>query len=412
MTSLFNFFLLAIFLFRISNIYIIPGFNHSLITTHVLARLILGFCFLKIIFLHPKTSRQFVLIAVLLLLALVIQSLSIIHVINIRSYLERYEDILVGIAAFYTFYFFKDKYRKIVIVLVCTALINIFFQLLLFISLNYNGNSLILNIFPIYEKQYALLLKNIARGRIYLDTFDEALLPIFLMNIPNQIRMGRVINILTGIMIGVVALVSVVRSRVLMMLIAIYYSWRINRKQNTKKIICLTLITIMGSILLWKISANFAPRSIIDRFMFSNEQEDIVSIKSRTIQALDAWQLGQYSILGVGLGNYYDHLQHQQNQSLSLQKSNTNNGFASGNEFPHNLFALWFSETSYIGLLLLMIMLSIFAKNDLQKLHAGSYQKKAFIGAFWTLFVFSLFNPPTAGTFQILFFGLRGLITS
>lgn len=411
MIKLSNLFFLAIFIFKIPNFYII--LNNPFTTTHVLARFILIFCFLKILLVKKKFSNYFIIIRNLLFFALIIQTVFIINVVNIYSYLERYEDILVGIAAFYTFYYFKNEWNKILRILVFSAFINVIFQLIIFFFSENNQNNFLVNLLPIYEKQYILLLKNLNRGRIYLDSFDEILIPILLLKKRKQFKLEIITRIFLCIIVSFVSWISLVRSKFLMVFLGVIFSWQIARNHVIKFIIIFLLIILITSSFFLKTFIDFSKRSIIDRFLLENYQEDVISIKNRIKQIFDSFQIVQYSIFGVGPGNYYDYVSSSKTSILlkRLIKNNNYEGFATGIEFPHNLFALWLSEIGYLGLVTLIFIIIFIAKKDFQELRLGcSYKKKALIGSFWILFSFSLFNPPTSGTFNLLFFGLRGLI--
>jgi len=114
-------------------------------------------------------------------------------------------------------------------------------------------------------------------------------------------------------------------------------------------------------------------------------------------------------LFGVGLGNYYDNLPPEKKNFLSLSNwQNKEAQIASTN--PHNIFAQILSELGFLSLLFYLIMISYFAISDIKILLTQNNFTKAIIISFWSLFIFSLFNPTTTLTYNSLFWILRALI--
>src|SRR6185369_14631582 len=110
--------------------------------------------------------------------------------------------------------------------------------------------------------------------------------------------------------------------------------------------------------------------------------------------------------LGVGLGNYYDHLRNGQTTRLSLLDwRNKETEIASRN--PHTILAQLLVESGAIGLVYFAAMLLWFAIADVRQMLTNNLLKKAYIISFWSLFSYSLFNPTTTLSYVSLFFLLR-----
>jgi O-antigen ligase len=114
-------------------------------------------------------------------------------------------------------------------------------------------------------------------------------------------------------------------------------------------------------------------------------------------------------LLGVGLGNYYDNLPPEKKSFLSLSNwQNKESSIASTN--PHDIFAQILSELGFVSLLFYLIMISYFAISDIKILLKQDNFAKAVVISFWSLFLYSLFNPTTTLTYNSLFWVLRALI--
>jgi len=133
-----NLFLLSAFFFKIPNFYILPFLKISFLTSQALSRIILLFLFFKIYFFNRKIFDELKNKAIFLLIFFffVIQSISIIPAINIPNFWARYKDIIIGLASFFIFYFYKKDHKKIINVFLLSVFINAIYQFLLI----YSGN--------------------------------------------------------------------------------------------------------------------------------------------------------------------------------------------------------------------------------------------------------------------------------
>jgi hypothetical protein len=119
-----------------------------------------------------------------------------------------------------------------------------------------------------------------------------------------------------------------------------------------------------------------------------------------------------FGLTPVGLGNYYDNLLPSKKAEKFLYPKKQINyiGAIGAIEFVHNNFGLLIAESGYISLLVFLSIGILFLKNDIKLLKKGSDYQKAFTIAFWALFTFGVFNPIIPGSYNVLFWGIRGLL--
>ena len=81
-------------------------------------------------------------------------------------------------------------------------------------------------------------------------------------------------------------------------------------------------------------------------------------------------------------------------------------------KYVHSMFAQITAETGYITLLLFFLIIGTSFSHDWLLFKNGDPYQKAAVISFWTLFSYGLFNPNITGSYQVLFWGIRGLLTS
>jgi O-antigen ligase len=110
------------------------------------------------------------------------------------------------------------------------------------------------------------------------------------------------------------------------------------------------------------------------------------------------------------LGNYYDYLPSNKQQSISQNKMAKQEYDVAAND-PHNVFFSTFAETGIFGLSTFIFILLYFLKKDLIIFrNKTDGLDKAFIISFWTLFIYSLANPSSSITYMSLFWLTRLVI--
>ena len=409
-------FLVSIFLFRLPNFYLLPFIRNSFLTSQAISRILSGLVFLlnfSLYFVNKKRNIKPIIpnsiTASLVLLLFLIETISIISAINIAAYFERYKDIVVGIIFFLNGYVYKNKIKTIYYVLLITLPINIFYEL----SMYFIPEVLIKfgSIF-IYEKHFNLVLFNISRGRTYIETFNEILLP-FLFYMLNSNSLGKHTKIISYILISLTLFCSYLsnwRIRVIMALFGCIISLVCFHKKNVKVIFFTITSIIFFGFIVNNISIRFVNLSFISRFIDDNvikNTSSLATLDFRKEQILNAFELSKKSPLGVGLGNYYDNLSNNFKQQDIIQGNSED---SSALLFVHNIFGSILVETGIVGFVVFTLLILCWGIFDFIKLRLSSAEAKVPILSFWILFLFALFNPVNIGAFQVLFLLLRGLI--
>lgn len=402
-------FLICLFLIKIPPFYIIPLIKNAFLTTHTFARFIIIILFLKLIFFDKKYflyKNKTVVIFFLIYFGFI--SLSVISAGNIADYFSRYKDIIFpGLLLFLTL-LFKNNKNTIIKIFFYTAIVNFFYQALIII------NPRIFTSFAdyfVYSNHLELVLINIGRARIFIETYDEIAIPfVFLYLIKSKTNKEKIFLYLVLMSISLPSFLSNFRSRILMLAFSYIASFLfLTKKGLLQKFFIFGLLILIGYFSYSVLNYNFN-FSFVDRFALVDKREDVNTIRYRwkNIEVSEEMARSQ-PLLGVGLGNYYDNLPPEKKISLSISNwQNKEARIASTN--PHNIFAQILSELGFLGLLFYLIMISYFAISDIKTLLSQNYFSKAVVISFWSLFVYSLFNPTTTLIYNSLFWMLRAMI--
>jgi len=402
-------FYLSFFLIRLPPL-ILP-FNLS---SHILFRLINFIILIKLFFLNKKTIK-FKGIIIFLLLFFVSQSLSVINVINFNTYLYFFER-LVTVCLFtlvsHSLINNQKKTDVIIKLINITAIINVILELTMFFSPQF-VNFLYKFIHP---SVLDIFVFNVNRGRLYFESYGEVFLPIILyLFFKEKLLFKKIIYWLVVLGIILLAFWSNYRDRFVVVCFSLFTTlmifrkdiFKIKIKQNVIFLFATVLIFIGGFFYIYQTRGY----SVIDRLLLQDKEEDISSLVSRGILINEAVSIGrQFPLLGVGIGNYYDHLpSFMKNQRYRMIGQNRN--FLDATLlYPHNLFVQIFVETGLLGLLFFLFILGVFIKKDFKILKSKNDLYKALIVSFWALILYAMFNPRTYLTFYTNFFVLRVLI--
>lgn len=404
------FFLITIFFFKIPNFYILFYFKNPFLTSQALARILLvlvfSFQLIDYFLLKNKSifNKESKLIISLILIFFLLQSLTVFVAINPVAFLSRYKDVFISLIAFFIFLFYKKYLRQIAFILLLSVIINFFYQSLIVFYQDF-----FVKYFStfIYQKHIDLVIAKLQENKIYTDTYDEILLPLlFIFPFGKKIINNISFYILFAI-ISVFSFFSNIRTRILMLIISFIGSLLVFKKIGHKKIFTITLSILVLGFLINNIMRYYSGYSFLDRLVFEDQISDVAPINFRLIQIKNAIEMGESSLLGVGLGNYYDNLNQKDKFIFNKSQSIANRG---AQEFVHNIFGAVLAESGYVSLFIFISILILFIKRDLKMLKSGSDYQKAFIIAFWSLFSYGLFNPILPASYQILFWGIRGLL--
>lgn len=405
-------FLISIFFFKIPNFYILPFFKSSFLTSQALSRVIIILTFFYQITVYSLSNKKLFtnkdsqLLILFIIVLFILQTLSIFVAVNTTSFLSRYKDVIVSFTAFFVFFFYKKYYRQIILVLLISFVINSIYQFLIVFYQNFFIN--VVSNF-IYQKHVDLVIAKLQQNRIYLDTYDEIIIPfIFIYPIKNNLNKNLSFYVLF-IMVAFFSLVSNIRSRILMFFVSLGGSLVFFKKISPKKIFILLLSFLVIGFLINNFMRYYSGYSFVDRILLEDEIKDVRPVNFRLEQLKNGLEMGKSTLLGVGLGNYYDSLGSISKNNFIVNKSQLVSS-QGAQEFVHNIFGAVLAESGYISLFIFLLILWLFIRKDIYVLKKGQDYEKAFIIAFWSLFSYGLFNPILPASYQVLFWGIRGLL--
>lgn len=393
---------LSVFLILLPSISLQPFFS----TVHNVGGYISLFLFLILIIkLYGNKAKLNIdnKMLILFLIFFLSQSLSILSANNISSFFNAYRTLVFsGIFFILSAYFINNlsDVEKIVKIIFLVTLVNISFQffILLYPNVLISFGQIFLN------KDYLSSINiDVSRGRISIASYDEILMPIMLFYwIKNR---NRKFLLPFFIFIPIFSFLSGFRTKVLMLFFALMSSFLIFIKNTRNYFIFFLIIPVIFYFLY-----NAQEYNVIDRLLLQN-QVDVSTITSRMDRWGEALDMGLSSpIIGVGLGNYYDYLPPSSQKSYS-KNSYVKEEFNAGAIDPHDIFFSTFAETGAFGISTFVLLLCYFAVKDLEILRRKKYDlTKAFIISFWTLFMFSVFNPSVSITYLSLFWLLRVMV--
>lgn len=332
------------------------------------------------------------------------QSITVITAKNLSSFLSLYEKILFsGIFITVSMYFIKDikSVYKAIIAMFISSTINLLSQVFMF--LNYQLFLYFGGIF--FNKNYLDLISiNIQRGRVYLESYDEMLIPLILYFW--TINKNRKVLVWFTFLIPIISFLSLFRTKIIMLAFALLGFMVVFLREIKRYYLIPIGIGVIILSLYWFLSS-LQFYTVFDRLtlQYSSDQNTITSRIERWGFALD---MGVSSpAFGVGLGNYYDYLPSNKQQSISkFQLANQEYDIAA--QDPHDIFFSTFAETGTFGLGTFVLLLLYFIKEDFEMLkNKKNGLGKAFVISFWTLFLYSLVNPSSSITYQSLFWLTR-----
>ena len=406
-----NSYFLSIFLALLPSIYlVIPGLN-----TLNAAKLIWILLFTVLMLNTLKQKNKFKIKKTLLLLFLfffLTQSLSVINAQNITAFINSYKDFLPLSFFFIISLFYvktKSDIKKIFYILLVSSLINILLQLFIFLDSNLFINIGSQIIHPAY---FDAISANIARGRIFLTTYDEILIPLIFYFFLRYSKKPHhtLLSLIILVLIIIFASLSGFRTKILMAVFAITSSMIFFLKKTSRKGLLLIFIFFTFYVL-YSISPSLNIQTGIDRLIPSESTTKELTT-GRTTYWKNAYEMGLSSpVIGIGLGNYYDYLDSTLKTGFSFNKNQAIEHKIALQD-PHNIFVRIFAETGGLGLISFILLLAYFFQNDILMLKTGNKISQSFILSFWTLFIFSMLNPSSSLAYQTLFWLFRGLLSN
>ncbi len=387
---------------------IMPPFslNGSFLSTHTFSKLvwIVLLAVLLIFYKSYKNISQYRLFLVLTILYFFSQSLSVLAAQNIPAFISRYEDLVFGFIFLFVSLLLlptiesSSIHKSIFIAVIVNASMQITMLLVPFSVELFSY---------IFSPSFTEIVQiNIARSRIYFDTYDEIFIPLSLYYL---FKLQQKKQSVLLIVLSVLAFASNFRTRLVMLLFALSSSLII-LKAKIRTIFFFSVIVILLLLVLDRIFLIQRGFTVIDRLMIQSTYEDRNTITSRFDHWREAIEIGKSSpLIGVGLGNYYDYLSLGSKQSFSAN-TNADREFKIAVTHPHNTVVNSFAETGLIGLMMLIILLCYFAYHDFLFLFSNDTLRKMYVIGFWTLFISALFNPDITAKYQVLFWLFRAMI--
>lgn len=419
-------FLVAFLFLRIPPLYLFPLVRNAFLTTQSLARIVFLSLFLWEIYLSLKgrgSLKRLVqkdrLLIVLIFLLLVELSLGVLYAVDIKQFLLRYKDIFLGIVMFFLGVIYGknlDKIAKVILIGLCFSLA---YQAVMFFSPDLF--STIAKVF-LYDRHLQLVLGNIDRGRLYIETFDEVIILILIWwLIKRYPDKERFYSIGLFSLVGFFAFVSNFRTRILVLVISVggYLFYALFKKVkrelaiSPKKITLLLFISIavlLSAVVADSLAVRISGFSFVDRLTFGDEREDVQTISFRIKQLQKSWELAEDNFsFGVGLGNYYETLPFTKSYHLfhSLTRTTPVSGAA---EYIHSIIGTFLAEGGYWAAIIFLILTFKFLSDDYQIIKNKAGRASLLVFSFWGIYIYSLFHPFVPFTLQGLFWFLRGLL--
>lgn len=415
--KLFSIFLVGLFLLKIPPFYIIPPLPSQLLTTHVISRIIFIFSLAWITFVTKskekdrfldilRRERVFVSIFVLLF---IVMSAGVFIASNTFEFLFRYKEVFLGMIMFFFGVFWGDRLQEIAKVLFYTVIFSVSYQLVIYLFPEFYKT---IFSYLINDKHYQLVAENIDRGRIYIETFDEAILPIVLWWITKNYKDYKksAYSVVIFSLTVITSFLSNFRSRIAMLVVVLLgfglrYKHVVRNLKGTVIGIGLIIILAVGADFLSLETLGF---SYFDRLTFGDQVEDVSTVDFRVQQMRKAWDHSFVNYgLGVGLGNYFEGESAFGDYVSSLQRSEVLTRGAA--EYVHSIIGTVLSENGLIGAVLFLVLMVIMLKDDVL-IFSKNEKARVLTISFWSLFMYAMLNPFVPLVLQGLFWFLRGLI--
>lgn len=396
-------------LIRFPSIYIIPFAKSSLFLTHNIARAAIIILFLLALTVkrNPFTKPQRLLLGVIAFYFFC-ASISVIAVDNIGSFFTVYKDLVISLMFGYGVYvsITKENLHRFFIVMLATTIIALIGEFLI-----YRYSAIFVTLFSNIsnESYYSFFSYQFDRSRVFGDTFNEVLMPLFFVAFTEGGLRQRIPAALFFCLSLFSTFVSGWRTKAMMFAFAFIASLVAFSRKHMLQIlaavfIIMTMVSVANQLIL-----STGRVSIVERF-FDLDSAQIKNDSTRLTYWKQAVDISLSSpVIGVGLGNFYDHLsQHEKMNNNSSRLSQTGR-FVLIND-PHDMFFSALANTGFLGLFSLIALTVSFFLADLMVWRQADNRLRSFIIAFWALFIYATLNPWMYFAYLVFFWFLRGLI--
>jgi O-antigen ligase len=407
-----NLILASLLLFRLPAIYL-TAISSTLLTTYSIAILLVAISFVRFInrVIEKKKSINVNFELILIMLFMVSQTLSIINVISIMQFLQRYYKLVIGIIFFIIIRTEKNRpnlYRiSLLKVLLISSLITLTIQFFL-VFFSREGIFIFKDI--IYHNHLSIIEANLNTNKIHDNSYVEIVIPFLFFALTKQKRSDyRIIIIVLIICFGVLSLISNFRYRFIVYLSAIIGSvfYVIKKQLSTTPIISI-IITII--LLLQQVLNSNSISTAFNRLLIEDKNRDYSSIVWRLDMFEESLKMARNNYFGVGLGNFFEILPTSQKKLTTLPETRKTIALGALNSGPHNIFFQTMAESGLIGLVTFIVLLGFYFYRDFLRKKIRNSLEKTLIMMFWLLILTIQFFPAINIHYFILFFTLRALV--
>lgn len=413
-------FLLILFLIEIPPLYLFFPIRNNILMSYGTAGILTTILFLFILVKVLRGDSTFVVknkntkpLLIFFLIYFAFQTISIVNAFSLGDFVHDYKNIFIGGMFIFITVFAKENIRnlnsRIVSILLAAGIFNFFYQLLIFFLPDLFKT---LGGIFVYSGHLSLVFANMQRGRIFIETYDEILIPfIFIFFLKMKKNKRNILFIfLLFMMVILPSFLSDFRTRILMLVFSFSASIIIFQRIKLFRLLIFSFLIVVVYLAYFILNSTYG-YSFVDRLNFQSQTQDVETIDFRIRNIFYSYELAiKNPLTGVGLGNYYANLPIQKINFSDPNNPSSELAIASQN--PHNIFAQILSETGFLSIFFYVFMLCYFLISDLKNIRLKKFNEysKAFIISFWTLFVYSLFNPVVGLTYNMLFWMLRALI--
>ena len=413
--GLYFFFLFSIFLTRFPPLYFF-GVKNAIFTTEALSVVLLILIFPLLVWgIHKYGKNRMDMEDYLIVIFVFFQSISVVGIVNSEIFLQRYSKIIIGLLIYLVVSYLKKSRNKFRYDLMKTLVIGfipvIILQLVLLVFPNYYVS---FGKLFIYDNVYQTTLVNLARGKLFDDTYSIIIVPILLFFLFRRTQLVvKIILLCLFLSFAVVAFASNFRTFFITFIATSFLTILFLRGVGKRGWIILLLIAFftVSAIPINNALISDNGFTVIDRLLLQDNSRDYSTIDWRFRMFQESIDMSLSRPFGVGLGNFYDFLpQNYKLLSPNKESSQAQIAIDALQSGPHNIFFQYLAETGFTGLISFIALLTYFVKKDIGILKGKNNEKKTLIMSFWALVLTVQAFPAINLAFYSLFFLLRAAI--
>ncbi len=399
-------YILSIILIILPPFYLLP-IRSLFFTSYTVVSFLLVFLF---IYFHLENDRFIKpdMTVFLISLYLFAVSFSVINVINISSFFSLLKNIYLGVIVFFVSRHLLDKkgpFSLIIKAVYISTILNCFYQAVIFFRIEPLFSFLNTGL---YDRFVDYVLLQADNGKYFGEIYNFSFIPIFFYGMFHSNK--KSVQVVSFLLITLLVYFSLVSGYRTIALVAFFGVLSSTIVHYGRKFIRSFLLILVIYFILYLFSQITNPISVIERFSLS-EQGDVSTLVTRLELWKKSFNVGLSSpISGVGLGNFYDYSPTKKARGLLLSSSESKWSELASTQ-SHNIFFSAFAETGLLGLIALSILIVYFFLIDSHSLRGNNTLSKYVICCFWSLFIYSLFNPTVVLQYVGLFWLMRAAIS-